>query len=107
MVPLLRRRLLQLLHRGGRRRDVRVAEAEVDDVVPCAAQLDLERVDGGKRVRRNVLDPPELPAWHSTRLPQGALRRRRARAPGRARPPRRRREARWWAVPRSPPPSSP
>jgi hypothetical protein len=42
------------------RRDVRVAEAQVDHVVPLAAQLALQRVHGREDVRGQVVDPAKL-----------------------------------------------
>ena len=60
MVRRLRRRLGELLDDGSRRRDVRVAEAEVDDVAALAPQPPLQLVDGGEDVRRQVADAAEL-----------------------------------------------
>ena len=53
-------RLLQLRDGDLGRRDVRVAEAEVDHVAPVAPQLTLQLVDGGEDVRREVVDSAKL-----------------------------------------------
>ena len=60
MVAGVVRRLRQLLDGQVGRRDVGVAEAEVDDVEPGAARLDLQPVDDREDVRGQACDPPEL-----------------------------------------------
>jgi hypothetical protein len=57
VVARVLRRLGQLAHGDFRRGDVGIAEAEIDDVLACAAQLELEAVDLGEGVRRERLDP--------------------------------------------------
>ncbi len=52
--------LRQLLHRHVGRRDVRVAEPEIDDVVAPAPGLDLQLVHPCKDIRRNAVDAPKL-----------------------------------------------
>ena len=54
------RRLPQLLDGDLRRRDVGIAEAEVDHVLAGAAQLELEALDLGECVWREGVDPAEL-----------------------------------------------
>jgi hypothetical protein len=54
------RRLAQLRDGDVRRRDVGVAEAEVDDVAAFAAQFPLQVVDGCEDVRRQIVDAPKL-----------------------------------------------
>ena len=60
MVARLRRRLGELLHDERRRRDVRVAEAEVDHVASLGAKAALQRVDRREDVRRKLVDAAEL-----------------------------------------------
>jgi hypothetical protein len=50
----------ELLDDGGRRRNIRVAEAEVDDVATLAPQPPLQLVDGREDVRGQVADAAEL-----------------------------------------------
>ncbi len=52
--------LAKLLHGDLRRREVGIPEAEVDDVLAGAPQLQLELVDLGEDVRRQARDAPEL-----------------------------------------------
>jgi hypothetical protein len=59
VVPRVLRGLGQLGDRDLRGRHVRIAEAEVDDVLAGPAQLELEAVDLRKRVRRQRTDPAE------------------------------------------------
>ena len=54
------RGLPQLLDGDRRRRDVGVAEAEVDHVVSLAPQLPLQLVDGREDVGRQVVDAVKL-----------------------------------------------
>ncbi len=70
VVRRLRGSLGELLHGDVRRRDVRVAEAQVDDVPACPTCLDLQVVDDREDVRRQVLDSPELHACDATRRPR-------------------------------------
>ncbi len=56
----LRGGLLQFRHRDLGRRDVRVAETEVDHVAPVTAQLALQLVDRREDVRRQVFDSAKL-----------------------------------------------
>ena len=60
MVAGVVRRLGQLLDRDVGRGQVGVAEAEVDDVGAGSPRLDLQPVDDGEDVRRQVRDPAEL-----------------------------------------------
>ena len=60
MVARVAHRLGELLHRDGRRREVGVAEREVDHVFAGAPELHLQRVDLRERVRRQRVDPAEL-----------------------------------------------
>ena len=64
MVARVQDRLAQLLDRDRRRRDVGVAEAEIDDVLPGPPQLQLQLVDGGEDVRRQRADAAELQLRH-------------------------------------------
>jgi hypothetical protein len=59
VVPRPPRRLGELVDGDLRRRDVRVAEAQVDDVLAGAAQLQLQPLDLGERVGREVGDTGE------------------------------------------------
>jgi hypothetical protein len=52
VVPLLARRLAELLDRDVGRREIGVAEAEIDHVLARAAKLELEVVDRCEDVRR-------------------------------------------------------
>ena len=65
MVARVLRRLAELLDREVGRGEVGVAEAEVDDVVTGAAELEREVADHREDVRRQVVDPAEL---HATSL---------------------------------------
>src|SRR5262245_37689271 len=69
MVRGLGRRLGELLHDGRRRRDIRVAESEVDDVAALAPQAALQLVDGRENVRRQVSDAAELHRREATTEP--------------------------------------
>ena len=60
VVARVAHRLDQLVDGDVGRRDVGVAEAEVDDVVPGAPGLDLQGVDDPEDVRRQRVDPAEL-----------------------------------------------
>ena len=60
MVRRLRGGLAELFNRNLGRRDVGVAEAEVDDVDPVARRIDLELVDQLEDVRRQIRDAAEL-----------------------------------------------
>jgi hypothetical protein len=60
MVPRFARGLGELLDRHLGRGEVGVAEAEVDDVLTGAAQLELEPVDLGERVRGQGVDAAKL-----------------------------------------------
>ena len=60
MVGGLEGRLAELLDGDFWRRDVGVAEAEVDDVASVVPQLALQLVDGREDVRRQVVDPVKL-----------------------------------------------
>ncbi len=62
MVPRVVRRLGQLLDGHVRGGHVGVPEPEVDDVLACAAQLELDALDLGEGVRRQRTDPakPDL-----------------------------------------------
>jgi hypothetical protein len=60
VVPRVERGLAELLDRDRGRRDVRVAEAQVDDVPALAAQLALQLVDRREDVRRQVVDAAKL-----------------------------------------------
>ena len=60
VVARVAHRLDQLLDRDVGRRDVGVAEAEVDDVLAGAPGLDLQRVHDPEDVRRQRVDPAEL-----------------------------------------------
>ncbi len=60
MVRRLRRRLAQLFNRNLGRRDVGVAEAEVDHVAPVAPQLALQLVDRREDVGGEIVDSPEF-----------------------------------------------
>ncbi len=78
VVPLLAGRLLELRDRDLGRRDVGVAEAEVDDVLARPPQVELELVRDREDVRRQRADAAEL---HPTTLdargrrsPAGAIR---------------------------------
>jgi hypothetical protein len=50
MVPWISGSLLQLLNGDLWRRKIRVAEAEVNDVIACSPALDLELVDDREHV---------------------------------------------------------
>jgi len=50
----------ELLDGYVRRRDVRVPEAEVDDITTGTARLQLQLVDLGEDVRRKSLNPAKL-----------------------------------------------
>ena len=86
VVPGVAGRLGQLVDRDLGRRQVGVAEAEVDDVVAGAPSLDLQRVDDREDVRRQPVDAAELHAGSVPRRagpvqdvsPQAARRRRTA-----------------------------
>ena len=62
----------ELRHRRVGRRKVGIAEAEVDHVLACSPVLHLQRVDGRERIRRQRIDPSEVPrtkgyavvTWH-------------------------------------------
>ena len=56
----------ELLDRDRRRRDVGIPEREVDDVFAGPAELHLQRVDLGERVRRQRVDAAELRVLKST-----------------------------------------
>ena len=56
----------ELVDRDVGRRDVGVAEAEVDDVLAGSPGLDLQRVDRREDVRRQRVDPAELHHVHGT-----------------------------------------
>ena len=60
MVAREQRRLAQLLDGDLRRRDVGIAEAEVDHVLAGAPQLELQPLDLGEGVGREGVDPAEL-----------------------------------------------
>jgi len=60
VVARVARRLAQLLHDVGGRGQVRVAHAEVDDVLAPRPRLDLQLVHDGEDVGRQPLDPFEL-----------------------------------------------
>ena len=62
MVAWILRGFGQLLHGHVGRRHVRIPEAQIDHVLAGAAQLELEPVDLGERVRRQRTDPakPDL-----------------------------------------------
>ena len=62
MVARVVGRLGELLDGELGRREVGVAEAEVDDVVAGAPQLEREVADDREDVRRQVVDAPELHA---------------------------------------------
>src|SRR5205823_12932670 len=62
-------RLGQLVDGDLRRRDVRVAEPEVDDVLPGPTGGQLPGVDGGEDVGRQRVDPAELHTSHGTSEP--------------------------------------
>ena len=73
-VPVVARvldRLGELLHRDVGRRDVGVAEPEVDDVLAGSPGLDLQRVHDAEHVRRKGVDPAELHRLHGTRRVSG------------------------------------
>ena len=72
----------QLLHRHVGRRDVGVAETEVDDVAPGSAGLQLQGVDDGEDVGRQPGDASEL---HTERLLPGPAHSRRIHHPRRRR----------------------
>jgi hypothetical protein len=59
VVPGVLRRLGQLRDCHLRGRHVRIAEAEIDDVLAGSTQLELEAVDLRERVRRQRTDPAE------------------------------------------------
>ena len=54
MVPWISGSFLQLLNSDLWRREIRVAEAEVNDVIACSPALDLELVDDREHVRGQV-----------------------------------------------------
>ena len=60
MVARLARRLAQLRDRDVRRGHVRIAEAEVDHVLAGPPQLELDPVDLGEGVGRQLVDSAEL-----------------------------------------------
>ena len=60
VVGRLRRGLGELAHSSLGRRDVGIAETQVDDVMAGPPGLDLEVVDDREDVWRQVLDAPEL-----------------------------------------------
>src|SRR5581483_5856207 len=60
MVARDERRLAQLLDGDLRRRHIRIAEAEVDDILAGSAKLELEPLHLRERVRRERVDAPEL-----------------------------------------------
>jgi hypothetical protein len=60
VVPGLGGCLGQLLDGHGRRRDVGIAEAEVDDVVACPPELQLQPFDLREGVGREAGDPSKL-----------------------------------------------
>jgi hypothetical protein len=53
------RGLRELFDGDVRRGHVRVAESEVDHILACAAQFELDPLDLGKGVRRQRTDPAE------------------------------------------------
>ena len=59
MVARVVHRFGELLDRDVGRRDVGVAEREVDDVLACSPELHLQRVDLRERVRRQRVDAAE------------------------------------------------
>ena len=65
VVPGVAGRLAELVDRDLRRRDVRVAEPQVDDVHAGSPSLDLQPVDDGEDVRGHPVDPAEL---HGSRV---------------------------------------
>src|SRR5207247_1408773 len=65
VVARVLRRLDQLLHDRLRRRDVRVAHAEVDDILPGAAGSRLEVVDHGEDIGGKAPNASELHAHES------------------------------------------
>ena len=73
MVARERGRLTELLDRDLGRRDVGIAEAEVDHVLPVAPQLELQPLAPGERVRGEGRRPGGTP-WRrwSQRLRRGA-----------------------------------
>jgi hypothetical protein len=60
VVPRVPGRLAQLVDGHVGRRQIGVAEAEVDDVLAVAPKIDLEPVDDGEDVRGKRRDAPEL-----------------------------------------------
>ena len=60
MVARVAHRFDELLDRDVGRRQVGVAEREVDDVFAGSPQLHLQRIDLRKRVRRQGVDPAKL-----------------------------------------------
>ena len=60
MVPGVADGLTELVHRHVRRRQVGVAEPQVDDVLAGPSRLDLERVDDREDVGRKRVDAPEI-----------------------------------------------
>jgi hypothetical protein len=62
MVARVVGRLFELVHDGLWRREIRVAHAEVDDVLPGAPGLHLQVVDDREDVRREALYASEFHA---------------------------------------------
>ncbi len=83
VVARVERSFGQLLHGSLRRSNIRIAEAEIDDVGPCAASLDLQRIDDREDVwrqtpmRRNSTASIPVRRWSSTGQRPGTRRARR------------------------------
>jgi hypothetical protein len=64
--------LPELLDRDLRRGQVRIAEAQIDDVLAGAPQLELQPVDDGEHVRRQCPDPAQIHTNEATPLDEPA-----------------------------------
>src|SRR6185369_15292714 len=73
----------QRLDDVGRRRQVGIADAEIDEVAPLLALFGLERVDAGEQVRRELTDAVSQLDLHGRYLPRGAAPPRRPAVAGR------------------------
>ncbi len=60
MVARILGRLHQFLNGNFGRRQIRVPEAEVDDILTASPGLDLERIDDGENVRWKTIDPAKI-----------------------------------------------
>ena len=60
VVPRVLGRFNQLVHRGGGRREIGVAEAEVDHIFTRSPCINLQRVNDREDIGRKLADPAEL-----------------------------------------------